>query len=88
MTELTWNCHICGDLRPDALISVRSRMVLLGSVEAQENIRYCNDRPACIEGSKTKSFLTQVSKDLKEAAASIGALKTALRNSGFETPDA
>jgi hypothetical protein len=64
--ELTWTCHVCGDLRPDALISVRSRMVPLGTSKAQENIRYCNDRPTCVEGSKTKSFLGQVSKDLKD----------------------
>jgi hypothetical protein len=83
--ELTWTCHVCGDLRPDALISVRSRMVPLGTSKAQENIRYCNDRPTCVEGSKTKSFLGQVSKDLKEAERSISALKSALRNSGLET---
>jgi hypothetical protein len=62
-------------------------MVDLGGVQAQENIRYCNDRPACIEGSKTKSFLTRVSQDLKEAERSIGVLKQALRDSGLEGQD-
>lgn len=55
---LFWTCHICKKERPDAKISVKSVDV---SVEhelpkgtMQENIRYCNDNPDCIE--KVKHF--------------------------------
>jgi hypothetical protein len=48
----TWTCNICGDVRPDAAISVNVREY----ADADGNIvpgagyneRYCNDRPACI----------------------------------------
>jgi hypothetical protein len=54
-----WKCHICGDERPDAQISVLSK-----DISAEHNlppgtmqqIRYCNDRKECIEGAKTFSF--------------------------------
>ncbi len=48
---LTWRCHVCGDTRPDDRISVYSRTVRLGTVEMKENVRYCNDRPACVAGA-------------------------------------
>ena len=51
MSDLTWTCHVCGEDRPDAMISVFSRTVMIGKIEAQENVRYCNDRPACVEGA-------------------------------------
>lgn len=57
MSDLGWTCHVCGDERPDQFVSVRSRPFAIGEVIGHENIRYCNDRPACIEGSKTKTFL-------------------------------
>ncbi len=62
MNELTWSCHVCGDIRPDDRISVQSNKVMIGAVEAQENIRYCNDKPTCIEGSKEVTFLGKVGK--------------------------
>lgn len=55
--ELTWTCHICGDERPDAKISVHKRDTSaeygLPEGTTQENVRYCNDRPACVEGAQT-----------------------------------
>lgn len=51
-----WSCHVCGEERPDERISVRSRQLDLGGIIGQENVRYCNDRLDCVEGSKTFSF--------------------------------
>lgn len=60
MDKLTWTCHVCGDERPDQLISVRTRDISdrfhLPPGTAQENVRYCNDRAACVDGSKDVSF--------------------------------
>lgn len=55
---MTWTCHICHDERPDDKISVfktdlSAERGLPPGVMGQ-NVRYCNDRPACIEGAKTK----------------------------------
>ena len=53
----TWKCHICGEERPDDKISVLSKpLIINGQVCGQQNIRYCNDRLACIEGAKEFSF--------------------------------
>lgn len=55
----TWKCHICGEERPDDKISVLSKPLIINGqvvLGAQQNIRYCNDRPACIEGAKEFSF--------------------------------
>lgn len=55
----TWKCHVCGEERPDDKISVLSKpLIINGQVVkgGQQNIRYCNDRPACIEGAKEHSF--------------------------------
>ena len=51
----TWKCHVCGEERPDDKISVLSKPIIInGQVVpgGQQNTRYCNDRPACIEGAK------------------------------------
>lgn len=52
-----WTCHVCGEWRPDAKISVRSRDSSgdygLPRGTVRDNVRYCNDRPACIESSRT-----------------------------------
>ena len=56
--DLTWTCHVCGDERPDAIISVHQRhRFLLGDVPVTENIRYCNDRPECQQGALSFTFL-------------------------------
>ena len=44
-----WTCHVCGDLRPDARIGVRTEVEHLpGDVVVRHNVRYCNDREACV----------------------------------------
>lgn len=54
----SWTCHVCGDERPDRFISVRTSPLDLGfGVTASQNVRYCNDRAACREGSRSFSFL-------------------------------
>ncbi len=53
----TWKCHICGEERPDERISVVTKpLIINGKTVGEQNIRYCNDRPACIEGAKEFSF--------------------------------
>lgn len=60
MSELTWVCHVCGDLRPDDKISVYTTDVSekhgLPPGTMQQNVRYCNDRKECIEGAKRVEF--------------------------------
>lgn len=52
-----WTCHVCGDYRPDDLIGVVSTTRVRNNVEIIENVRYCRDRPACLEGAETKTWL-------------------------------
>ena len=52
-----WKCHICGSTRPDAQTSVHTKMTTFSGIEVQENIRYCNDNPDCMEKAKSFSFL-------------------------------
>ncbi len=47
----TWTCHICGAERPDDKISVLSKPTMMDGVT--QNIRYCNDKPGCVEEAKT-----------------------------------
>ena len=59
-----WACHICGEDRPDERISVLTKPLLInGQQVGEQNIRYCNDRPGCIEGAKTFDFLKQNTKE-------------------------
>lgn len=56
----TWKCHICGEERPDDKISVLSKpLIINGQVCGEQNIRYCNDRPDCIEGAKNFGFFNE-----------------------------
>ena len=57
MSDVTWTCHVCGAVRPDAKISVLTKQRMMGRVPFEENVRYCNDRAECIEGAKTKELL-------------------------------
>lgn len=58
MIELTWTCHICGEERPDSMIAVFQKpLVVNGQLLGTQNIRYCKDRPACFDGAKQFSFL-------------------------------
>lgn len=52
-----WSCHVCGRWRPDALVGVVKRPFDWGSVQGEENVRYCRDVPSCFEGAVAKSFL-------------------------------
>lgn len=62
----TWTCHVCGNERPDDKISVYSTDVALGPVKARQNVRYCNDRPECVEGAKHVEFFGGSSSTTKE----------------------
>ena len=57
----SWTCHICGERRPDAIISVfkhdRSSEYNLPDGTFVENIRYCNDKVSCTEQAKIYSHL-------------------------------
>jgi hypothetical protein len=56
--DWTWTCHICHEERPDDKISVVTKPLDFGhGVKADQNIRYCNDRPECFKGTKTFSFV-------------------------------
>ena len=55
--ELTWTCHVCKEERPDNKISVLKKPLEIGGFTGSENIRYCNDRQACIDGAKTYSHI-------------------------------
>lgn len=62
LDELTWTCHVCGEERPDGDISVRSTEITpshprLVRYTVCQNVRYCNDRAACVEGSKHVRFI-------------------------------
>lgn len=61
----SWTCHVCGENRPDRFISVRkhdkSEEYGMTPGTFQENIRYCNDKELCIQGSKTHSHFNKES---------------------------
>lgn len=52
--DIVWSCHVCGAVRPDARISVFSseRRMIGHQVVFVQNVRFCNDRPACIDGAR------------------------------------
>lgn len=55
----TWTCHVCGYERPDRFISVhKHHRELIPGVPFTENVRYCNDRPACREGAASVHFVS------------------------------
>ena len=46
----TWTCHICGEVRPDAKISVYKRELTIPGTppgNSHMNVRYCNDNTYC-----------------------------------------
>ena len=61
--ELTWTCHICKTERPDDKISVVTTDVSeesgLKVGTMSQNVRYCNDNPACTEAAKTFRFYSK-----------------------------
>ena len=58
--NLTWTCHVCSEIRPDAQISVYqtdiSEQRSLSAGTFFQNVRHCNDRSACIEGAEEIQF--------------------------------
>ena len=55
--DLTWICHICGEKRPDHLISVLTKpWTINGRYVGDQNIRYCNDKVKCHERAVTFYF--------------------------------
>lgn len=56
----SWKCHVCGQWRPDEAISVRSHQHTLATATASCNVRYCNDRRACVAGSLDKCWFGKV----------------------------
>jgi hypothetical protein len=70
--NLRWVCHVCGEERPDARISVFKRDVSafhnLPPGTFMENIRYCNDRSECREGARTKSHDPVITQILRGAS--------------------
>lgn len=61
---LTWTCHVCGEERPDDLISVhKTTTVTERGIRIQQNVRYCNDSPSCAEGAKDVNFLGTLTEE-------------------------
>ena len=58
---IQWTCEICGELRPDALISVKTHDLSAEyGMEVKRHINYCNDNATCEAGAinlKTKCTL-------------------------------
>jgi hypothetical protein len=56
---MTWTCHVCGEERPDAQISVLSTDITPEgqSFSMRQNVRYCNDRLSCITGASLVRFV-------------------------------
>jgi hypothetical protein len=65
--DTQWTCHICGENKPDHLISVFSKDTStdhgLPPGTMKENVRYCNDNPACVKAAPNFSF---TKKEVKE----------------------
>lgn len=62
--ELTWTCHVCGLERPDAKISVFTRVIRFeNGVTMRENFMYCNDKPDCIQNVSSLYFISGREED-------------------------
>ena len=49
---LTWGCHVCKEGRLDRFVSVYTISgETLSGIVFKVNVRYCNDRQACIDGA-------------------------------------
>lgn len=59
-TEWRWTCHVCGDERPDAQISVLRVDVPYFGALLTVNVRYCNDRLACLRGAPAADLVQGV----------------------------
>lgn len=58
---LTWTCHICGEERPDAMISVESHKRVIPGTNQKviENVRYCNDKAECTSAAPKYTFMAK-----------------------------
>jgi hypothetical protein len=64
--SMTWSCMVCKDERPDAAISVVHRPVAGMEdmfPDARLNLRFCNDRPGCIETAHQPGPFTPVQEE-------------------------
>jgi hypothetical protein len=50
-TNPDWECHVCGEMRPDAAISTVQYSFRQHFVKVTYSIRYCNDRQSCEDGT-------------------------------------
>lgn len=70
LQKISWTCHICHDVRPDEKISVKTTDVSADhGLEAgvlRQNVRYCNDRQACMEGALAFRFFVRAHQDEEE----------------------
>lgn len=60
MNDLTWTCHVCGEERPDAFISVAKHQHQIkdaGGATMHCHVRYCNDRADCASNASTKCLV-------------------------------
>lgn len=48
LSEMTWRCQACKEMRPDDKISVLT-YPLKDLKNAEVNYKYCNDKPECLE---------------------------------------
>jgi hypothetical protein len=53
----TWTCHVCGKERSDDRISVYTSVRYIGNIPVNQNVRYCNDDPACRNGAVIVNFM-------------------------------
>lgn len=71
MSEETWRCDVCREERRDAVIAVRKRYVLIGygRTHMEHNIKFCNDRAACVEGARILPFFGDAAPTAEEIDA-------------------
>lgn len=65
--HLRWTCNVCGRERPDEAISVhkhdRSAEIGYEPGVFVENIRYCNDNPACVAAAPSIILVSLPTRD-------------------------
>lgn len=51
-----WKCSSCGEIRDDKDISVFSYPLYEGDDSIICNLKYCNDKPECLEKAQLKAI--------------------------------
>ena len=70
-----WDCHVCGDRRPDAKISVAEHAITdARGITVTQHVRYCNDRPMC---ERTAHFKNLTDLALAGASSKLADLQAA-----------